>query len=231
VRVAIVDDSRLARVELKQQLSTVANVQVVAEAASVSEALGVLAKHAIDLLLLDIDLPDGDGFDVLEQAELIPQVIFVTAYNEYAIKSFEYNALDYLLKPVRHERLLASLEKVKPTKSDNKLAPERRIFIKDREHCYFVSVDDIYAFEALGNYTIVHLANAAPSVYKPIGAIFDRLDQTVFFKASRSWVINTHFIEQIEALENGAFSVLLKNKKQVLISKRQAAEFKRTWAL
>jgi two-component system LytT family response regulator len=231
MRVAIVDDSRLARVELKQQLSQCDNVELVAEAASVSEALEVLSKHSIDLILLDIDLPDGDGFDVLEQAQQIPHIIFVTAFNEYAIKSFEYNALDYLLKPVRQERLLKALDKVKIINAHKKLIPEQRIFIKDKDECYFVSVDDIYAFEALGNYTKVHLKNAAPAIYRPIGAILERLEPNIFFKASRSWVINTHYIDKIEALENGTFCVLLKNDKTVIISKRQAAEFRRTWAL
>lgn len=230
MRVAIVDDSRLARLELKQQLSSIEHIQIVAEAASVSEAIDMLAQHNIDLLLLDIDLPDGDGFDVLQGAEQVPQVIFVTAFNEYAIKSFEYNALDYLMKPVRKERLIQSLNKVTPAIS-HALSPDRRIFIKDKDRCYFVSVDDIHAFEALGNYTIVHLANASPSVYKPIGAIFDRLDKSLFFKASRSWVINSHFIQNIDALENGTFAVALANHKTVMISKRQAAEFKRNWAL
>ena len=230
MRVAIVDDSRLARVELKQQLSDIEHIDIVAEAASVSEAISMLAQHNIDLLLLDIDLPDGDGFDVLQGAEHIPQVIFVTAFNEYAIKSFEYNALDYLMKPVRKERLIQSLNKVRPAVSEA-LSPDRRIFIKDKDRCYFVSVDDIHGFEALGNYTIVHLANASPSVYKPIGAIFDRLDKSLFFKASRSWVINSHFIKNIDALENGTFAVTLANHTIVMISKRQAAEFKRNWAL
>ncbi|MGB3725613.1 MAG: LytTR family DNA-binding domain-containing protein [Glaciecola sp.] len=230
MRVAIVDDSRLARVELKQQLSDIEHIDIVAEAGSVSEAISILAQHNIDLLLLDIDLPDGDGFDVLQGAEHVPQVIFVTAFNEYAIKSFEYNALDYLMKPVRKERLIQSLNKVRPAVSEA-LRPDRRIFIKDKDRCYFVSVDDIHGFEALGNYTIVHLATASPSVYKPIGAIFDRLDKSLFFKASRSWVINSHFIQNIDALENGTFAVTLANHKTVMISKRQAAEFKRNWAL
>nr|WP_136252795.1 LytTR family DNA-binding domain-containing protein [Ningiella ruwaisensis] len=231
MRVVIVDDSRLARLELRQQLSDLTEVEIVAEAASVSEALDVLSEKTVDLLLLDIDLPDGDGFDLLQQTEQVPQVIFVTAFNEYAIKSFEFNALDYLLKPVRKERLIKSLEKVKIASNNQKLTPDRRIFIKDREHCYFICIDDIYAFEALGNYTKVHLRDAAPCVYKSIGSIFERLDPAQFFKASRSWLVNTHFIENIEALDNGSFSVHLKNRQKVMISKRQAAEFKRRWAL
>src|SRR5690554_6689036 len=157
MRIAIVDDSRLARLELKQQLAHLAEVEVVAEAASVAEALAMLSDAAIDLLLLDIDLPDGNGFDVLEQAATVPLVIFVTAFNEYAIRSFEVNALDYLLKPVRQERLLQALDKAQKQVHNSKVSADQRIFIKDRDCCYFVQLADIYAFEALGNYTRVHL--------------------------------------------------------------------------
>jgi two-component system LytT family response regulator len=229
MRIAIVDDSRLARLELKQQLLAIGNIELVAEAANVQDALALLEQHTIDVLLLDIDLPDGDGFDVLEQSEQIPQVIFVTAFNEHAIKSFEYNALDYLLKPVRQERLEKALAKVQLQKET--LSPEKRIFIKDRDECYFVSVDQIFAFEALGNYTKVHFDKVSPCVHRPISAVYERLDQNLFFKASRSWLINTHFINAIDAMENGSLQVELKNGSKVTISKRQTSEFKKLWAL
>ncbi|GLR71753.1 LytR/AlgR family response regulator transcription factor [Agaribacter marinus] len=231
MRVAIVDDSRLARVELRSQLSQIEGIEIVAEAASVKAALDILAEHMIDLLLLDIDLPDGTGFDVLEQSNQTPQVIFVTAFNEYAIKSFEYNALDYLLKPVRQERLAVSISKVNAKKVSEKLSSDKRIFIKDRDKCFFVHLDEIFAFEAMGNYTRVYLSKGVPAVYRPISAIYDRLDQSVFFRASRSWIVNTNFIENIEILENNTFLVKMTNGKEVNISKRQAAEFKRIWSL
>ncbi len=231
MRVAIVDDSRLARVELRSQLSQIEDIEIVAEAASVKAALDILAEHMIDLLLLDIDLPDGTGFDVLEQSNQTPQVIFVTAFNEYAIKSFEYNALDYLLKPVRQERLAVSISKVNAKKVSEKLSSDKRIFIKDRDKCFFVHLDEIFAFEAMGNYTRVYLSKGVPAVYRPISAIYERLDQSVFFRASRSWIVNTNFIENIEILENNTFLVKMTNGKEVNISKRQAAEFKRIWSL
>lgn len=231
MRVAIVDDSRLARLELKNQLSQINNIEVVTEAASVKEALTELSNTCVDLLLLDIDLPDGTGFDVLEQLSQIPQVIFVTAFNQFAVKSFEYNALDYLLKPVRHERLQKALVKVSSENAQIKLTPEKRIFIKDGEKCFFISVDDIFAFEAMGNYTRVHTSEGVPSVYRTIGSIYERLNTNSFFKASRSWIINTHYIENIDALENGSFVIKLKNNLKVNISKRQAVEFKRLWSL
>ncbi len=231
IRVAIVDDSRLARLELKEQLQSQTQFEVVGEAASVEEALQLLGSVAIDLLLLDIDLPDGDGFDVLAQADSIPQVIFVTAFDEYAIKSFEFNALDYLLKPVRSERLQQALEKVVPnTDIPSKLKANQRIFIKDGERCFFVNLSDVYAFEAMGNYTRVHLAQDIPAIYRPLSAVAERLEQQ-FFRASRSWIVNTDYIESIEGALSGGFDVTLKNNLQVSISKRQASEFRRLWSI
>lgn len=232
MKVMIVDDSRLARLELSEQLKQYPDLEIVAEAENVQQALQQLNHVQVDLLLLDINLPDGDGFDILLQTQQLPQVIFVTAYDEYAIKSFEFNALDYLLKPVRPERLQQALAKLKQLDQPNTLLNnESRIFIKDGEHCYFVAVQDIIACEAMGNYTRLHLAERTPAVYRPIGAIAERLAQSQFFRASRSWLINTHYIEHIELSISGGFSVQLKNQLEVEISKRQAVEFRRHWRL
>ncbi|MCO4321124.1 LytR/AlgR family response regulator transcription factor [Aliidiomarina quisquiliarum] len=231
IRVAIVDDSRLARLELKEQLQSQTQFEVVGEAASVEEAVQLLESVAIDLLLLDIDLPDGDGFDVLTQADSVPQVIFVTAFDEFAIKSFEFNALDYLLKPVRSERLQQALEKVVPHSAvPDKLKADQRIFIKDGEQCFFVNLSDVYAFEAMGNYTRVHLAKDIPAIYRPLSAVAERLEQQ-FFRASRSWIVNTDYIDSIDAALSGGFEVKLRNKLKINISKRQASEFRRLWSL
>lgn len=231
MRIGIVDDSRLARLELKQQLADIGGVEVVFEAASVAETLARFAQVAVDVLLLDIDLPDGNGFDILAQAASVPQVIFVTAFDEYAIKSFEVNALDYLLKPVRQERLKAALDKVRIREKASPLSAEKRIFIKDGERCYFISLQDIYAFEAMGNYTRVHLADAVPSVYRPLSAIAERLDPGQYFRASRSWIINTAYVTDIQPAVSGGFDVNLQNGLEVSISKRQATEFRRLWSL
>lgn len=231
MRVAIVDDSRLARLELRQQLGHCKFIKVVGEAANVAETLTLLSATDVDVLLLDIDLPDGTGFDILEQATAVPLVIFVTAFNEYAIRSFEVNALDYLLKPVRQERLLQALDKAEKQVRNSKVSTDQRVFIKDRERCYFVQLSDIYAFEALGNYTRVHMAGAVPAIYRTIGAIAERLDTRKFFRASRSWIINTQFIEHIEPSLSGGFHVQLKNGLQVDIAKRQALAFRQAWSL
>ncbi|MDO3383666.1 LytR/AlgR family response regulator transcription factor [Gilvimarinus algae] len=231
MKVGIVDDSRLARLELREQLAQIDGADPAFEAASVAEALAALKAQCVDVLLLDIDLPDGNGFEVLERASNPPQVIFVTAFDDYAIKSFEVNALDYLLKPVRTERLKAALDKVRSESPPQALAADKRIFIKDGERCFFVSLGEVCAFEAMGNYTRVHLADAAPSVYRPISAIAERLDPEQYFRASRSWIVNTAYIARIEPAVSGGLDVTLANGLEVPISKRQAAEFRRLWSL
>ncbi|MCP8899286.1 LytR/AlgR family response regulator transcription factor [Gilvimarinus xylanilyticus] len=231
MRIAIVDDSRLARLELKQQLVDITDPHTILEAASVAEAVDLLAREAVDLLLLDIDLPDGTGFDVLQQVSNVPAVIFVTAFDEFAVRSFEVNALDYLLKPVRQERLRAALSKVQNAPEARPLSTHQRIFIKDGERCFFVSLAEVFAFEAMGNYTKVHLASASPCVYRPISAIAERLAEDQFFRASRSWVINTAYITTIDPAVSGGFAVTLGNGLEVAISKRQAAQFRRLWSL
>lgn len=232
MRIAVVDDSRLARVELTAQLKSLDGAyDVVGEAESVDSAVSLLDNEEVDVVLLDIDLPDGTGFDVLERCAKVPQVIFVTAFNEYAIKSFEFNALDYLLKPTRPERLFKALEKVSLSLEKTSLAPENRIFIKDRDKCFFVSVGDVQAFQAMGNYTRVHLKRDTPSVYRAISHIESRIDKDLFFRASRSWLVNIHFITSIEPALSGGFDLELQNGVTVSISKRQASEFKKKWAL
>ncbi|RTE85733.1 MULTISPECIES: LytTR family DNA-binding domain-containing protein [Gammaproteobacteria] len=232
MRIAIVDDSRLARLELKTQIDALPDeFDIVGEADSVASAVDLINRVDIDVVLLDIDLPDGNGFDVLEKASKVPQVIFVTAFNEYAIKSFEVNALDYLLKPTRAERLQQALAKVDDAVEERRLEPEKRIFIKDRDKCFFVSVGEVQAFEAMGNYTRVHLDKDKPSVYRPISSIESRVDPEVFFKASRSWLVNTNFIANIEPAISGGFDLELTNGSKLAISKRQAAEFKKKWSL
>ncbi|MEL6945837.1 MAG: response regulator, partial [Bacteroidota bacterium] len=111
-KVIVIDDERLARVELKQLLKAFSSLEVVAEAANVAEGIKVIEQHQPDLIFLDIEMPEQSGFDLLEEIEETPQVIFTTAYSEYAIKAFEFNALDYLLKPIQEERLTKAIERI-----------------------------------------------------------------------------------------------------------------------
>ncbi len=234
MKVVVIDDSRLARLELINQLRQCQEIDIAGEAANVQQALQLVRDKQPDLLLLDIDMPGGDGFSLLEQLDTLPRlphVIFVTAFDQYALKSFAYHAKDYLLKPVTLPRLQAALAKVPPPAGCSSMTLQSQVFLKDGERCYFVTLADIYAFEAQGNYTRVYFSAGKPLIYKNLAALEHRLPPQVFFRANRSWIINTQYITAIEPAVSGGFDIRLKQELAVEISRRQATAFRQGWAL
>ncbi len=178
IRAVIVEDSRLARNELKELIKLHDDLELVGEAANVDDGVEMIEKETPDLLFLDINMPEKNGFDLLELLDEVPITVFTTAYDEYAIKSFEYNALDYLLKPVSNKRFDMALEKVreklssKTTESTTakRLAANSQIFIKDGESCWLVKIGDISMFEIVGNYQ--------HRLYRKCGAMVQRQVET-----------------------------------------------------
>lgn len=242
MRVAIVDDERLARRELTNQLRAFAEVEIVGEASNGEEAVELITNSNPDLVFLDIQMPDMTGFEVLEQLDDVPQVIFVTAFDEYALRAFEVNALDYLLKPVEEERLEESIEKVKPrlkklaaandaSSNTERLNLDNQIFLKDGEKCWFVTLKDIRKFESEGNYVRVFFHESKPLVLKSLNALEDRLDPKAFFRANRKFIINLRWVENIENWFNGGLRVELKDGSHVEVSRRQSSKFKELLSL
>ena len=163
MKTIIVDDERLARKELLSLLEKHSFIEIIAECANANEAKIAIEEKKPDLVFLDIQMPEKTGFDLLEELEYIPHVIFVTAYDDFAIKAFEVNAFDYILKPVDPIRLEESLKKIQELKKEEevetgseKLNYQDQIFIKDGEKCWFVKLEDIVYFESVGNYVKVH---------------------------------------------------------------------------
>jgi two-component system LytT family response regulator len=152
MKALIIDDERLARLELRRLLAEHPEIEIVGEAATGEEALALIPRLAPDLLFLDIQMPGMTGFDLLEHVEDLPQVIFTTAYDEYAIKAFEVNALDYLLKPIPPARLAGALAKVRPRSGKPRL---EQVFVREGERCWIVRMADIFLLESEGNYTRV----------------------------------------------------------------------------
>jgi two-component system LytT family response regulator len=237
MKTIIVDDERLARRELASQLKAFTEVEIAGEASNGEEAIELIDKLKPDLVFLDIQMPDMTGFEVLERLNDVPQVIFVTAFDEYALKAFEVNALDYVLKPVEEERLEESLEKVKsrrasaeaPTEastSSEVLNLENQIFLKDGEKCWFVTLKDIRKFESEGNYVRVFFGDNKPLVLKSLNALEERLDPKVFFRANRKFIINLRWVEDIENWFNGGLRVQLRDGSHVEVSRRQSSKFK-----
>lgn len=235
IKALLIDDERLARKELTTLLSAHPEIEIVGEAANAEEGISMIDKLNPDLVFLDIQMPEKSGFDMLEEMDEVPNVVFVTAYDEYAIKAFEVNALDYLLKPVDSERLAETIKKISgkkkeaPSKqepSDEKLGSESQIFLKDGDKCWFVTLKDVRMFESEGNYVRVYFGKNKPLILKSLNNLEERLDNKTFFRANRKYIINLKWVEGIENWFNGGLQVELRDGEKVEVSRRQASRFK-----
>jgi len=243
IRAIIIDDERLARNELKKLLLDFPEIEVIAEAANAAEGVERIDSLNPDLIFLDIQMPGKTGFDMLAELERAPNVIFTTAYDEYALKAFEVNALDYLLKPVEPKRLADALQKLqleedKEPISDNNISVNRsilnehdQVFVKDGERCWFVKLSDIRLFESVGNYAKVYFGPNKPLILKSLNALDERLDEKVFFRANRKHIVNLRLIEKIEPYFNGGLLLEMKGGEKIEVSRRQTVKFKEMMSL
>lgn len=241
MRAIIIDDERLARKELKSLLKDYHEIEIVDECASPEEALKSIEKHNPELLFLDIQMPEKTGFDLLQELDKSPKVVFVTAFDEYAVKAFEVNALDYLMKPVDPERLKETMVKVLSEDIEDEelydlpdrgiLSSNDQIFIKDGEKCWFIHLKDVRMFESEGNYVRIYFETFKPLVLKSLNGLEERLDQKLFFRANRKYIINLKWVSHIENWFNGGLQVVLKDGEKVEISRRQAVKFKALMSL
>lgn len=235
----IIDDERLARKELSGLLEKYHDVDIIGECANAAEAKEMIEKEKPDLIFLDIQMPEKTGFDLLEDLEYIPHVIFVTAYDDYAIKAFEVNALDYLLKPVDEDRLEEALNRIRnkaaedesageeePSPNEERLTLNDRIFLKDGEKCWFVTLKDVRMFESEGNYVRVHFDKFKPLILKSLNNLEKRLDEKEFFRINRKFIVNLKEIIHIEPWFNGGLQVKLNSGESLEVSRRQSARFK-----
>jgi two-component system LytT family response regulator len=234
----IVDDEKLAREGLKTLLKEFPEIEIVAEANNADEAIELIDKLRPQLMFLDIEMPEKSGFDLLEELIETPCVIFTTAYNEFAIKAFEVNALDYLLKPVQSNRLKEAIAKVKKQLADlsqerdrMKLAENDQVFIRDGDKCWFVKLSDIRMIESAGNYAKIFFDNNQPLIHKTLNALDERLSTGIFFRANRQQIINLRYIEKIEPFFNAGFLIYLKDGTKVEVSRRQSVKFKEMMSL
>lgn len=236
MNIVIVDDSRLARKELCGLLAEHPHCTIIGEAGDVQSALALTNQLQPELLLLDIHLPDGSGFDVLEQCDYTPSVIFTTAYEQHALRAFEVNALDYLLKPVTQERLTIALEKIAPHKpipqpttgpiNQHRQHLPEHVFIREGEHCHFVKFRDIHRIAVEGNYVRVFFNTQSALLPRSLNYVESRLDNNVFFRANRQEMINLNFIARIEPWIGDGLMIVMQDKTEVISSRRQARELK-----
>ncbi len=233
MKALIVDDERLARKELMRLLEEHPSIEVAGEAQNADEAEKMIEELNPDLLFLDIQMPGRTGFQLLETLDTVPLVVFTTAYDEFALKAFEVNALDYLLKPIQPERLAEAIRKVQDKERlrdgrprDAQLSLQDQVFVKDGERWWFVSLTNIRLFESDGNYIKVFFDNNRPMIHKSLNALDEKLDERAFFRASRKHIVNLSWVEAIEPWFNGGLMVRLRGGDKVEVSRRQAAKFK-----
>lgn len=238
MKVILVDDERLAREELKLLLKDFHSLTIIGEASNAQEGIELIRTLKPDLIFLDIQMPGMDGFEMLRHLDEIPKVIFVTAYDNFALRAFEVNALDYLLKPVDPDRLKEAVLKIQEPEEDfvtslnkvgdgtSKLSKGDRVFIKDGEKCWFIAVEEIRMFESDGNYVKVYFDKSRALILRSLNSLEDRVDSKLFFRANRKFIINLNWIASIENWFNGGLQVTMKNGEKVEISRRQAIRFK-----
>lgn len=238
IKTLLIDDERLARLELRKLLKEHPSIEVIEEAANVEEALQKIDLLKPDLIFLDIQMPSKTGFDLLAELDRAPQVIFTTAHHEFALKAFEVNALDYLMKPIEPGRLADAIQKIQSIEGLRTAAQEAeagngglltendQVFVKDRERCWFVKLSEIRLFESVGNYARVFFGTNRPMILKSLNALEDRLDPKVFFRTNRKHIVNLRMIEKVEPYFNGGLLLELKGGDKIEVSRRQTLRFK-----
>lgn len=242
--VVVVDDEPPARAKLRRLLGELPDFRVVAEAGDVAKAIAVVSAARPDVLYLDIQLGTDSGFDVvagLRAAEASPLIVFTTAYAEYAVRAFEVQALDYLLKPFDRDRFRASIERVRaelaePDRSDVEervrrlLAqlPDRptalqQVLVRGRDRAFFVAVRDIDRIAAAGNYVEVHVGGKVHLIREPLSSFIAPLDAAEFLRVHRSHVVRLGFIAELKPMFHGDYELLLRDGQTLPLSRRYKA--------
>ena len=239
MKALLIDDERLARSELRRLLEPFPDIEIAGEAANAKQARELMASLKPQLLFLDVQMPGETGMELLESLDPpAPQVIFTTAYDEFAVKAFEMNAIDYLLKPVDPARLAAAIERLPSQKAARakaqpagRLVGSDKVFVREGERCWFVEVSQVRLLESEGNYTRVHFGDAQPQLFRSLNAMEERLDPKFFFRANRRQIINISWIAKIEPWFSGGLLVELKGGAKVELSRRQAQDFRERMSL
>jgi len=243
LRIAIVDDEELARRGIRKRLEQHTDVEIVAECESGRQAIDVLRRSSPDLVFLDVQMPGKSGFDVIESVgwERFPQVIFVTAHDQYAIRAFEVNALDYLLKPVDDERFDLALQRARQAVTQKKQsdigrrlaavvgkaggevspAPSRfdRMVVRSSGRVIFLRVPEIDWVEAAGDYVTLHVGKKEWLMRETIGCIENKLEPRGFARIHRSTIVNLERVSEMQPLDNGEYRVLLRDGTELKLSR------------
>lgn len=231
IKVFIIDDERLAREEVKRALQFYEDFVLIGEAENADDAKILIETEMPDLIFLDIQMPEKSGFDLLESLDNVPAVLFITAYDQYAIQAFEVSALDYLMKPIREERFAKAIQKIRDainmkSSLNDSLAKDRKIFIKDGEKRFFIQLDEIYLIESLENYTRLFFQDKKALQRRSLRQWEEMLDKNIFFRINRTEIINTQYIQEVKTTIGGRLEVKLKTGELLEVSNRQSARFR-----
>lgn len=233
ITVMIVDDERSARNEIHRTLLLYPDFQTIGEAKNADEAQAAIELKKPELIFLDIKMPEKSGFDLLSSLNFIPEVVFTTAFDQYAIQAFDKNALDYLLKPIRAERFEQAIEKIrqrflaKETSNQQRFF-DKKIFIKDGEKCHFIYWHEVYLIESLGNYARFYFNEKKAMLKSSLDQLEEKMDKKRFFRINRAQIVNAEFISSVQALTGGKLMLTLTQGPQLEVSNRQSVKFK-TW--
>lgn len=211
MKALLIDDERLARSELRRLLRAHPEIEIVGEAGDAAQAEEKISSLKPDLIFLDVQMPGRTGFELLTDLPELPRVIFTTAYDQYALKAFDFGALDYLLKPIEPARLAKALARLQ-TEAENPepttgaqgvLGANDQVFLKDGDRCWLVKVSDIRLLESEGNYARVYFAENRPLIPRSLQTLEARLDPQLFLRVSRQHIINLRFVRKVEPWFDG----------------------------
>jgi two-component system, LytTR family, response regulator len=244
IRVLIVDDEPLAREGIRTRLAEEPDIDVIGECSNGRQAVTVIERDSPDLVFLDIQMPRLDGFGVLAAvgARRMPQVIFVTAYDEHALRAFEVHALDYLLKPIDGARFREALTLARHRIRAHELQSQlhalvenikiekkylARLSIKNGGRILFLDVDEIDWIEAADNYVIVHAGRDSHILHTTMNSLENRLDPSAFLRIHRSTIINLQRVKELHPLFHGEYSIVLKDGTQLASSRSYRSKLQR----
>ncbi len=237
LKTMIVDDEPFVRDDLRYMLRAHKNIDVICEAETVSNAKKKLVENDLDVVFLDIQLRGGTGFDIVPFIDKSVKIIFITAHDEFAIRAFEVNALDYILKPVTAQRLAESIERLSPGKSEETadttepgpLNPDDHVFVKTDSGQFFINLGELVAISSLGgNYTTLHLKTGENHVCRKTFKVWETtLPQSAFIRIHRSTIINLNFVESIGTGQDGSCIVHLSQQSEPFtVSRRMVKRLK-----
>ena len=229
LKTVLIDDEYYARVALKSLLASHESIDVIGEADNVAAAEKLIEQLRPDLIFLDISMPDGTGFDLLERISVFPHIIFVTAYDKYAVQAFETSAVAYLLKPINPDKLVLALNKIPPP--DLSIDPDRRFFIKDNNNYYFLYLNDILLVQRTADKTLLFLQDREITSRLPLNYFESRFTTGNFFRANRNELINVNYITFVKPFAGDYLIVEIANRLLVELSERQTTKFREKFDL